>query len=360
MAYKSKKVPFISIIDTRGIELNDEYGPKEILNKTLEIIKDQKEKREKTDNDYYKDYIQCIWYCVSNNGIDPQEIEIIKGLNKGQEVLPLIVVYTNSKNQELVNKMENEIKNNFPNIPFIPTLAKPIENIIGSFGLDALLKKTFQVCRKAVKGDIFNTIKNKISKKIKNIFTERNRKIKNEVNREMISNFTNNYKSVKFVSNQFSNYINQLLEIIFVGYLEIPSKGKRQLKAKSINYLKNSDSISKPIENYINFYKNNTKEFINPVLNEKAINYLDKQAKKEKYEFKRNMNIENKNNKESFIKIIETFLNSNFYFISQKYIIYHLITDVRESLSEKVESEFNKLVSYILSTNDANDRSKEL
>ena len=72
------------------------------------------------------------------------------------------------------------------------------------------------------------------------------------------------------------------------------------------------------------------------------------------------MNIENKNNKESFIKIIETFLNSNFYFISQKYIIYHLITDVRESLSEKVEGEFNKIVSQILSTNDANDWSKEL
>ena len=72
------------------------------------------------------------------------------------------------------------------------------------------------------------------------------------------------------------------------------------------------------------------------------------------------MNIKNKNNKESFMKIIETFLNSNFYFISQKYIIYHLITDVRESLSEKVESEFNKIVSFILSTNDANDWSKEL
>ena len=72
------------------------------------------------------------------------------------------------------------------------------------------------------------------------------------------------------------------------------------------------------------------------------------------------MNIKNKNNKESFMKIIETFLNSNFYFISQKYIIYHLITDVRESLSEKVESESNKIVSFILSTNDANDWSKEV
>jgi len=256
--------------------------------------------------------------------------------------------------------MENKIKDNFPNIPFIPTLAEPIKDILDSFGLDDLLKKTFEVCRKAVKGDIFNEIKNKISKEIKNIFTERNRKIKNEVNKEMIFNYINSYNTVTFDKNMFNNYINQLLEIIFVGYLKIPLKEKGKLKALSINYLKNSDSISKPVENYINFYKNNSMEFINPILNEKAINYLDVQAKKEKYEFKENMNIENKNNKESFIKIIETFLNSNFYFISQKYIIYHLITDVRESLSEKVESEFNKIVSHILSTNDANDWSKEL
>ena len=82
--------------------------------------------------------------------------------------------------------------------------------------------------------------------------------------------------------------------------------------------------------------------------------------KKEKYEFHENMNIENKNNKDNFIKIIETFLNNNFYFISQKYIIYRLITDVRESLSEKVECEFNKIVSHILSSNDANNWAKEL
>ena len=354
--YKSNKVPFINIIDTRGIELNKEYGPKEILNKTLEIIKNKKENKENT----YNDYVQCIWYCVSNNDIDPEEIEIIKGLKKGQDVLPLIVVYTNSKNQELVNKMENKIKNIFPNIPFIPTLAKPIKDILDSFGLDVLLKKTFEVCRKAVKGDIFNTIKNKISEEIKNIFTERNRKIKNEVNKEMIFNYINNYNTVILEPNLFNNYIYQLLEIIFVGYLKITLIEKRKLKTKSIDYLKNSDSISRPIENCINFYKNNSMEFINPILNEKAINYLDVQAKKEKNEFKENMNIENKNNKESFIEIIETFLNSNFYFISQKYIIYHLIIDVRESLSEKVESEFNKIVSQILSTNDANDWSKEL
>ena len=354
--YKNKKVPFISIIDTRGIELNKEFGPKEILSKTLEIINNQKNNEENT----YNDYVQCIWYCVSNNGIDPEEIEIIKGLKKGQDVLPLIVVYTNSKNQELVNKMEKEIKNNFPNIPFIPTLAKPIENIIDSFGLDVLLKKTFEVCREAVKGDIFNTIKNKTSEEINNIFTKRNRNIKNEVNKEMIYNYINNYNTVKFDKNQINNYINQLLEIIFVGYMKNTLNEKRQLKNQSINDLKNSESISKPLEYFINFYINNTKEFINPILNEKAINYLDVQAKKEKYEFHKNMNMENKNNKDNFINIIETFLNSNFYFISEKYIIYRLITDVRESLSEKVESQFNKIVLDFLSTNDANDWSKDI
>ena len=72
------------------------------------------------------------------------------------------------------------------------------------------------------------------------------------------------------------------------------------------------------------------------------------------------MDIENKNDKNSFINIIESFLNNNFYFISQKYIIYHFITDVRESLSEAVETAFNNIVKDYLTTNDANELAKDL
>ena len=36
--YDSHFIPFLKLWDTRGIELNDEYGPNGILNNALEII----------------------------------------------------------------------------------------------------------------------------------------------------------------------------------------------------------------------------------------------------------------------------------------------------------------------------------
>ena len=226
--------------------------------------------------------------------------------------------------------------------------------------MDDLIKKTTEVCKKAIKGDVFNSIKNKTAQKITQKFTERNKNIKVNVNRLIIENFINTFKKVILDKNQFMNYIADLMKIIFVGYLKNTDNELRELKRGSIDDFKKADSISKPIENYIKYYHHNSDEFVKPILSEKAIHYLDEQAKKEKYDFKKNMDIENKNNKSNFISIIGTFLNNNFYFISQKYIIYRFITDVRESLSEKVESEFNKIVKDYLSTNDFNELSKEL
>ena len=276
---------------------------------------------------------------------------------KGQNILPLIVVYTNATNQELITKMENEIKIRFPNIPFIPTLAEKVEGLLNRFGLDVLIRKTTEVCKNAVKGDVFYAIKDKISKEITKNFTERNKKIKKDVNRLIIDNFIN--QKYLFKDNLFINYIVDLMKIIFVGYLKNTICEIRELKTGTINDLKNSDSIFKPIEEYIKLYKNNANNFIKPILSEKAIYYLDEQAKKEKYQFKKNMYIGNKNNKESFMEIIKTFLNSNFYCISQKYIIYHFITEVREPLSEKIENSFNKIVEDFLLTSKVDDLSKD-
>ena len=354
--YDSEEVNFIRIIDTRGFEYDKAFGPKEILNNTKKIINNQYKGSKSNDNEY-NNFVQCIWYCISNSGINPKDIEIIKGLLSGQKILPLIVVYTNAVNQELITKMENEIKNQFPNIPFISTLAEKVEGIIDSFGLDKLIKKTTEVCKNDVGGDVFKAMKDKISKEITKHFNERNKKIKQDVNKLIIENFIE--QKNLFKEESFKNYIAELMKIIFVGYLKKTNDEKRELKSESINNLKNADSILKPIDDYIQFYKKNATNYIDPILSEKAIYYLDEQAKKEKYEFKENMNVENKNNKKKFIDIINEFLSRNFYFIAQKCIIYHFITDVREPLSDNVEKEFNKIVEDFLSTDRANDLSKE-
>ena len=306
----------------------------------------------------YTDYIHCIWYCVSNKPIDQNEIEVIKQLKKGQDILPLIVVYTNSKNEELVKKAEQIIKTEFNDIPFISVLAEPIENVIESFGLDKLLDMTLEICKKSVKSEAFITIKEIICDEIQKIYNKKNEDIKSDVNNEMIYKFINSFNKVILDKSLYLKYIFDLLEIIFIGYLKDNNK-EIKLNTQSQEDF-NTGSISNFIDDYIKLCKKNAADYLNSIKQEKSLKYLDKQAKIEKKEFKQNINVENKNNQDNFINIIETFLNSNFYFIAQKYIIYRLITDVNEDLSEEVENQINEIVSEILKSNEADDWSKEI
>ena len=59
--------------------------------------------------------------------------------------------------------------------------------------------------------------------------------------------------------------------------------------------------------------------------------------------------------KNDFIFIIETFLNNNFYYLSQKYFIYRVIVDVFEQISEKVESLINELIKKIIDEKNRDD-----
>ena len=113
--YNSDGIPFLKLYDTRGIELRSQYGPNIILENTLNIIN----KAEKQSD--FNDYVNCIWYCVSNIYIDDTEIEIIRTLRQEKNNIPLIIVYSFAIYEE-----------GFKNIP---VLAKQSDNN-NPFGLD--------------------------------------------------------------------------------------------------------------------------------------------------------------------------------------------------------------------------------
>ena len=106
---------------------------------------------------------------------------------------------------------------------------------------------------------------------------------------------------------------------------------------------------------FIQYYKNSSSNIISQIENQKAIEFLDEQVRKEKKEFKRNIINKNKNDKNGFINIIRTFLNNNFYYLSQKYIIYRVIVDVFEQISEKVESSINDLINNLIGKTKPHD-----
>ena len=355
--FTSSKVPFLKIIDTRGIELNKEFGPNQILKDTRSYIKDQKAQVEQSNN--YNDYVQCIWYCVKGSDLEPIEIEIIKELTKDPKSLPLIIVYTKALNKQDVNKMKDKIKEKIGDIPFVPVLGRSVTGAMKSYGLDNLLNKTLEVCQSADKGDVLIKMKTIVVENITNVFNKINNDIKIFNVNNIVYKFMNEFTKV-LKDKELVDYIFTLLEHFLSEYMKFDKNENKQLSQKGKDNLKKSISITSFIEEFIKVYQESTKNIVDPILEAKAIKYLDIQVRKEKEEFRRSLNIENKSDKKDFIQVIESFLNDNFYYISQKYIIYHLIVDIFESFSEEVENQMNRIVKDILVTNDAKEWFKDI
>ena len=159
--YENHNIPFLRIIDTRGIELCEQFGPDKILLNTLEIIEKQINNKDDDDENKYNNYVQCIWYCVNGTSLDPKEIEVIKGLLQKKGNIPLIIVYTNAKDKDKIEKMKQFIRKEFNDIPFIDVLSRTIKKVLNSFGKEDLLKLTITQCKNSLKTDVFKEIKKK-------------------------------------------------------------------------------------------------------------------------------------------------------------------------------------------------------
>ena len=107
--YTSKNIPFLSLIDTRGYELNQEFNPNEIKK---EVIKNIESRRKLKD---YNNYIQCILFCIDGeSNIDQSEKKSLKELINNKYHIPLIIVFTKAIEKQRVEKMEKLLKKLFP------------------------------------------------------------------------------------------------------------------------------------------------------------------------------------------------------------------------------------------------------
>ena len=343
--YDSHFIPFLKLWDTRGIELNDEYGPNGILNNALEIIN----KTESNNN--FNNLVSCIWYCVSDNYIDDKEIEIIKSLRKEKPFIPLIIVYSFAVSNEGFKTILNKVLKEFPNEIIIPVLAKK-SGSYNSFGLDELVNKTIESCKKElIKGKFYKIMRQQLSNYIEEkIFKIEIDLIKNKVINAITKYFINNFKNV-LNEEQLFNYIYNLFLNIILEYLAIDDLNQKREIIKNIkNSLKDIANIPDYLKNFINYYKMKTKELVDNIKDKMALDFIDKQVYFEK---KKAMSIDklNKCNISDFIKIIEDFLNDNFYYISQKYLIHRIITEPCTEICTSIEMNVNKLVNNLLNKN---------
>ena len=102
-SYQSKNMPIFRLIDTRGIELNQNYGAKEVELESKNYINQQYLKNDPNN------FIHCIWYCFTGKRFEDVEIELLNYLRNsyGENKIPIIIVHTQSLHKDEIVEMEN-------------------------------------------------------------------------------------------------------------------------------------------------------------------------------------------------------------------------------------------------------------
>lgn len=109
--------------------------------------------------------------------------------------------------------------------------------------------------------------------------------------------------------------------------------------------------ITKTIKSFIQFYTEEAQKYIDIIIDNKSLDYLNMQVEIEK-EKEKNCSIHpnNKKNREELKIIISSFLKDNFHYVAQKFFIYNIIKDLIEDLSEKLgEKIFIQMKNFLTS-----------
>ena len=338
--YRGKnELSFLNMIEDRGWELRYNYFFIEQIYNTIKEMKIES----KRNNDYNKN-IQCIYYCISGSRLYEEEIEVIKMLKNNNESIPVIIVYNKGINNDDIEKKKNFFESKF-NLPFINVLAKRCELIgskfIDSYGLNDLLKITLDECKKSVNLNILNIIKEKIYENVCVKILELTKNIKFNIINNMLEKFMDYKKVIK--ENELHQLIYKYIELGFIEYIKLIKNDNIELNEETKNELKKLNSLNEFIKEYIEYNKNHTKIFIESILDDASSEFLDMQAKNDE-KFSHSMEKENKNDILTIKKITRNFLEQNFDYISQKYLIYKLIYEYCEYFMEILKKAVNEII----------------
>ena len=182
--YISDKVKGLRLWDSQGIDKSG-YNINQLKNSVINLINNNA-KENNPDN-----FIHCIWYCVSEHRFETVERDCLIELMKiyHDETLPIIIPYTQCISEEAGEIMMKEIdkicmKEN-RKIKIIPVLAKDKKvgkkgnyTILPKYGVEDLLKVSFEKIEGAVKSACFHSIREQIKNNYKNSIKQKQQKIK--------------------------------------------------------------------------------------------------------------------------------------------------------------------------------------
>ena len=227
-SYRNEKIPFLKLIDTRGVELIQQYGNENILRDVTNIISNPSIVSNYT-NLTYNDNIQCMWYCVTSSVLDNQDVTFVKSLQERDKNLIIIIVFTRSSDLDKIESMEKDVRAKFGDILFHHLLARDLidedtgEIIVQSYGLKELIYKTINEYIKNLNCKITKDMRNIINPKLIKHCFEENKRIAYNVNNSITIDFIENYN--KPLNDQmFNNKVCDYAKTIMIELMKISEK----------------------------------------------------------------------------------------------------------------------------------------
>ena len=338
--YTSNAMPFLRLVDTRGIEIAQQFGIQKMEEEAVKFIDEQL----KTGN--YNNYVHCIWYCVSGKRFEDVEINAlnrIRAFYQGNKI-PIIMVYTQSVDEESIERLKKYILKSIDCNDFVKVLAHDIKSVghqvIKSFGIEELISKTLARCKEALNGDMRAVMTNQIITKLEKELIIENNKIRKYIFERTILKFIKGYDV-----QSDDNFLKRIITIY--GYNIHYYLGK-DISEQTSSLIRDNDAIMNYAINYINYYKQYVESIIANELNTLAFKLLNIQSKTEKAQRMSTL-IENKRDADDFIACNKQFFYDNFYFLAQRCFIGYFITNACEPLSKAFESNFNQIATQLLS-----------
>lgn len=299
--FESENIPFLRLIDSKGIEKNESSG----VTATYNSIKDFIDKQiEKGDPDKY---IHCIWYCWTGTRLEDTELEILKKLSEQYtlEKLPVIIVYTNAINDNFIKggkkfiSDELKLSNEFIDVLSIETEIKVGDKtmIAPPHGLDKLKESSIKLAMSAMNSACYEGLTKDIKKNIKEKISVLSENLKIKINsyvKDFLSKINEDFK----IEEAYNEIINIILNL-FYKYLYIDPKIEIENSEKPVIKFREkvyeiSDSTQIKIKEFVNdYFKECIKSFDNNFL--KILKTESERLSKEIYHFQLEYNINHDN-----------------------------------------------------------------
>ena len=347
--YQNEAVKFLKLIDTRGIELNVQYGAEAVKKDAKEFIDRQ------LQSNNANNFVHCIWYCITGNRFEQVEIDLLYSLKNsyGDNNIPIIIVYTQATDNNTINEMKEYIKEKNIDANFIKVLAERKQlvdhNFLEPFGLDVLISETLEKCKKALKGDMFSVITKKISEEIFNTIQSQNNSDKGYIIKEMKIYTIKNFGNVRDLDN-FIYFIIHLFGYIITILFETE---EGQINDKNRQIFLDSDLINFFRNTYIQNNEFNDNMFINKIVYE----FIDLQVLIQKNNNKE-ICYENQRTINDFKNTTKAFLNDNFNYFIQKMILNFIFSYIFGSLLDEFIYQSNELSIKLLNEENIKDQIK--